>query len=392
MYRIILLVLFSFFKVTAQNPPATYQFSETIAAKIESDTLPWKYQLGATDYSISQHYQKALETWDKQPPRVRILTREDSLYFNTFKKQPAKDYLIARSANEKIIIINEAHHNNRHRVFTASLLKGLYNNGYRYLGLEALSDTLINKRKFAVHESGYYTQEPQMANLIHEAIALGFTVFGYETTDGSNGKDREIKQASNIAKMVRQHPEAKFLIHCGYDHVIEGTPADKSWEKAMAGRLKEMTNIDPFTIDQVAYSEKSELKFTSPYVTMANASSPVILVNQQGKTFNGNPASDQVDARVIHPITRYNNNRPNWLLDEVEKKQYKIPKSEISDYPVLVLAYRKNEYEENGIPADVVECTNEDDPANLVLEKGAYKIIMKNKKYKIINELEIKIK
>jgi hypothetical protein len=49
-----------------------------------------------------------------------------------------------RAKNEKLIIINEAHHNIKHRVFTTSLLQGLYDNGYRFFGLEALSDTSIN--------------------------------------------------------------------------------------------------------------------------------------------------------------------------------------------------------------------------------------------------------
>jgi hypothetical protein len=36
--------------------------------------------------------------------------------------------------------------------------------------LEALFDTLINKRKFPILESGCYTKEPQMANLLEETI------------------------------------------------------------------------------------------------------------------------------------------------------------------------------------------------------------------------------
>jgi hypothetical protein len=51
----------------------------------------------------------------------------------------------------------------------------------------------------------------------------------------------------------------------------DSASGNKSWEKAMAGRLKEKTGIDPFTIDQVAYSEKGERKFLSPYIMLANA-------------------------------------------------------------------------------------------------------------------------
>jgi uncharacterized iron-regulated protein len=63
------------------------------------------------------------------------ITGADSLFFNTFKAVNAKDYILERAKKEKIIIINEAHHNARHRSFTCSLLQGLYEDGYRYLGL-----------------------------------------------------------------------------------------------------------------------------------------------------------------------------------------------------------------------------------------------------------------
>lgn len=297
-----------------------------------------------------------------------------------------------RAKNEKLIIINEAHHNIKHRVFTTSLLQGLYDNGYRFFGLEALSDTSINNRKFPVLESGYYTKEPQMANLLKEAIKIGFTLFDYETDDYSNNKEREIGQADNIIRIINENPNSKYLIHCGWDHVNESTPRNKSWEKAMAGRLKEKTNIDPFTIDQITYSEKGDTKYISPYITITNSEKPLIMINENGKAFNGKKTNDKTDCRIIHPVTKYTNNRPDWLLMEGKRKQYSIPKCKISEFPILVFAYRKNEYKQNGIPADIIEIMNEEEKINLILEKGNYKIIIKNKEYKIINEFKAKIK
>ena len=106
-----IILLFFAAKISAQIKKETYQFSKDIETKIEKDTLSWKYQLGATDFSISEYYKKALETWDKNGIGIRKITKEDSLYFNSFKKQDAKEYIINRSKSEKIIIINEAHHN-----------------------------------------------------------------------------------------------------------------------------------------------------------------------------------------------------------------------------------------------------------------------------------------
>jgi hypothetical protein len=379
-------------KISAQTNTETYQFSKDIAAKIEKDTLAWKYQMGATDYSINEYYKQALETWDKNGRPARKISKEDSLYFTSFRQKNAKDYIINRSKNEKIIIINEAHHNNRHRVFTTSLLQGLYDNGYRFFGLEALADTEINDRKFPVMESGFYVKEPQMANMLSEALKIGFVLFEYEASDGKNGKEREIEQAANIARLVKENPNSKFLIHCGFDHVIEGIPPSKSWERAMAGRLKDETNIDPFTIDQVYYTEKGDIKFTSPYILMANPKKSVIMVNEAGKLFNGGETNDQTDCRIIHPITEYENERPDWLLLDGKRKTYTVPKSKITEYPVLVLAYRKNEYEQNGVPADIIEILNKETNTNLILNKGIYKIIIKDKNYKIIQEFNAKIK
>ncbi len=377
---------------SAQPKLETYQFAQDIESKIQKDTVPWKYQLGATDYSISAYYQKALETWDKNGSGKPQLSKEDSLYFNTFKKQDAQEYILNRAKNEKIIVINEAHHNSRHRVFTTSLLQGLYDQGYRFLGLEALYDTKINKRKFPVLESGFYTKEPQMANLIQTALRIGFTLFEYEASSGKNGKEREIEQAENIARTMARNPTSKFLIHCGYDHAIEGTPGNKSWEKAMAGWLKEKTKIDPFTIDQVACTEKSQLEFTNPYILMANSAVPLILVNEAGKAFNGPKTNDQTDCRVIHPTTQYQNNRPNWLFLNGQRKAYTIPQAKVTAYPVLVLAYRAKEFERDGIPADLVEILDHKSASPLVLDQGSYQIIIKDRNYKIIEQFEVEVK
>jgi hypothetical protein len=104
-----------------------------------------------------------------------------------------------------------------------------------------------------------FIQESQHANLLKEALDLGFTLFNYEYkyVKGKTMKDREMEQAQNIAKMMKANPKAKFLIHCGYDHLNEGIPGIASW-KAMAARVTEMTGINPFTIDQTTSSEKGK--------------------------------------------------------------------------------------------------------------------------------------
>ncbi len=378
-------------ELPAQSNKEIYKFSNDIISIIDKDTVPWKYQTGATEFSFSGFYKNSLETWDKVSGGRQDITSQDSLYFNSFKPINAKKYILNRSKKEQVIIINEAHYNSSHRVFTTSLLQGLYEQGYRFLGLEAIFDTLINIRKYPILESGYYTKESQFGNLIYEAIKIGFTIFGYEASENKNGKDREIEQAENISKLISKNPKSKFLIHCGYDHVIEGTPSTKSWIKAMAGRLKEITKIDPFTIDQTKYSEKGELLFNSPYIQMVNSDYPVIMVDANGKLFNGGVDNDQTDCNIIHPVTKFINGRPNWLTLYGSRINYTIPISKLTEFPVLVFAYRNSEFEQNGIPADIIEINSRSQNGVLILDKGNYKIIIKDKNYKIVNEYLQKI-
>jgi hypothetical protein len=378
--------------LNAQTSKEIYKFSEDIEVKMKKDTVPWKTQVGATEYSISGNYKKALQTWDKMGAEVPSIATQDSSYFKAFKHQDAKEYILNRSKNEKLIIINEAHNNSRHRVFTTSLLKGLYKNGYRYFGIEALYDSLVNTRKFATLGSGsMYLHESQYSNLIKDALDIGFVLFEYEYKVGKTGKDREIEQAENIAKMMLKHPDDKFLIHCGYDHLNEGIPGIESWEKAMAARLKDRTGINPFTIDQVPCSESGSPEFNNPYIRIANTIKPVIMVNTKGETFNGRENYGIADCRIISPVTIYKNGRPDWLTLDGRRKAYRIAIDSISEFPVLALAYRINEFEKEGVPADVIEINNKDQEANLILDKGFYRIIIKNRDYKTILDYQKKI-
>lgn len=393
-FSISLILILISINLKAQSKNENYKFKEDISIKLEKDTVPWKYQSAAVDFSITGNYRKALQTWDMQGANKAILSANDSLYFNKFKATNAKEYIIKRSKKEKVIIINEAHNNSRHRVFTTSLLKDLYKNGYRYLGIEALADSLINERKFPNLQSGsLYLHESQYANLIKKALDLGFTVFNYEYTyaKGKTGKDREIEQAENIAKIMKQHPKDKFLIHCGYDHLNEGIPGIKSWEKAMAGRLRDLTGVNPFTIDQIPCSEKGSVEFNNPYIRFANSVNPAIMVDSRGQTFNGPEGNGVADCRIIHPVTIYKNGRPDWLFLNGERKPIPIPTDSITQFPVLALAYRIDEFENEGIPTDVIEIDNKEQEANFILDKGKYRIIIKNRADKTILDYQKKI-
>jgi hypothetical protein len=160
----------------------------------------------------------------------------------------------------------------------------------------------------------------------------------------------------------------------------------------MASRVHDLTGINPFTIDQIPCSEKGDLKFNTPYIQMADIKKPSIMVNAQGKLYNGKIGSERGDCSIIFPVSTYTNQRPDWLILDGQRKAFHFTTNSISEYPVLVMAYRNDEFEQEGIPADVIEITNKDEKLDLILDKGDYRIIVKNKDYKIIQDYQHKIK
>ena len=188
-----------------------------------------------------------------------------------------------------------------------------------------------------------------------------------------------------IYKILIIFKEGKYIIYCGYQHAYEGI--HKSWEKTMAGRLSDLTGINPLTIDQTQFSEKSNPKYNEPLLGMINNTTPVVLKDENQVIYNGEDKILYTDIKIVHPITKYLKGRPDWMLTG-SRKLYKIPSSEIPVYPVLVLAYRKGEFEQKGIPADIIELNTSKDSRSLILDKGNYEIVIKNKEYKVINRFE----
>lgn len=328
-----------------------YKFNEEIDSLFLDKE---QYSLAAWNYSFIGEYQKALEAYDQAIGKDNhsISDKEVALLLSDYKARPAAEYIIERSKNERMIIINEAHHQPLHRVFTESLLEGLYENGFRYLGLEALAeDSLVNIRKWPKVGDGYYTNEPQFGNLIREALRLGFTVFGYESTE--KGKARERGQAINILKILEKDPDAKVLVHCGFGHVVEDN--HPSWGKAMAGLVGELANIDPFTIDQVEFSERSYLDYESQFYKNVIIDRSTVFVDHCDQPLNYRPDSAYVDMNVFHARTKFISGRPDWLLRSNSWKAYELEEDLNLTFPCRIAAYHPDERTIDAVPVDLLE-------------------------------------
>lgn len=361
-----------------------YKFNAAIELQAATDSVPWKYQISASDFATKGNYKDALLHWDKAmhtSDRNYTAQQQDSLK-NLYHTVSALEYIIEQAADHQIIIINEAHHSSLHRNFTKSLLKKLYDKGYRNLGLEALgngihTDTLLNDRKHPLQHTGFYIQNPEFGNLVREALEIGYHLFPYETTnEGSNGKSREIDQAKNIQQFLEQNPDEKILIHCGFDHALEGNHG--SWEKAMAGRLEEFTGINPLTINQVVYSEKSAPEFNHPLLKTFDLKQASVLLDQSNTVFKHQRGDSWTDIAVFHPNTTYQNDRPDWLFSNKNQAVLiELDKIDI-DFPLMVLAIRKGEPINKSVPVDITEVDKKTKNAYLALKKGTYEIVVFN--------------
>lgn len=361
------------------QPLHPYPFSREIAEACAAGKI--RISKAAQYYSYIGEEQQALSIPNEVPLEwgFDTLTQEDIQYFEQFEPQHAVEAIVKQAAEERIIILNEAHHKPRHRVFTRQLLGGLYEQGYRYFGLEALSncsimpfcDTLLNQRGYPLNSpiSGTYVTEPQMATLIREAIAIGFEVFAYE----SFTKERDLDQAKNIAAFMAGHPDGKVLVHCGWHHLLESPNRGRSW---MAQHLQEITGINPFTIYQDILIERHCMP-ESPFFSMVGTyDAPTVFLNEEGGFYNGPAGFDKFDALLYHPRTTYIANRPDWLVNLPGYQLYSIGRIGIS-YPVLVKAYCADDTP-NAVPADIIEKVADWDPTALVLPGGKYRLVIEN--------------
>lgn len=352
-----------------------YKFSSQIIKEI--DTTDYKNQEGAWELSFIGDYKNSLFYADRGT-KPEGISKKDSLHFLSLEPVPAKDYILDRARKEQIVILNEAHHMPLHRVFASSLLQDLYHAGFKYFGAEAISvkDSTLNDRKFPVIETGYYTLEPQFGNLIRNALSIGFVVFPYEADFSKpiDGKEREIQQAKNIQRILKEDPEAKIFIYAGYDHIREDSLFN-SWGKAMAGRLKEYTGIDPFTIDQVEMMEKSSPVYESPYSKLKESEHPVVYVDSIGQPFAGSAGSSKFDVSVFHPKTNYVNGRPDWMFTP-DRTPVLVNQRINTSFPCLIVAYKAGEDISQAVPVDVIELKSKKEKKALALKKGRYTILI----------------
>lgn len=224
--------------------------------------------------------------------------------------------LAAASGDRQIVMINEAHHVPQHRAFTLQLLGRLKEKGFRYFAAETLqNDPDLARRGYPTGKTGAYIPEPLYGDLVRMALRLGYTVVHYEseTFDPKDPVKRERDQARHLVeRILAKDPKARVLVHGGYSHMDERS--DNPARKWMAAQLKEMTGIDPLTINQYWMTEHSAPEFEEPVYRWATGnglvSEAVVFRNAAGDLWTLHAG---FDVAVFHPRSRNEDGRPAWL-------------------------------------------------------------------------------
>jgi len=240
---------FKFEGMTFNGNP--YKFS----TEIEEVLKDKGNHFAAFEYSYIGDIEQVLKIWNRNKPLPEELIKEDIKNFEKF----------------------------------IPILQQLYDIGYRHIGLEALmniskTNSLLTSNKYPVMENGYYIKEPQLGNLVRQALKIGYKVFSYESLQHKDFKEREINQAKNIETYIAANSKGKVLIHCGFAHGTEGIIGGK-WEKAMAQRLSELTGINPLSINQTTYSEKGVKEVENLFYRLTEVNEPTIFLKDKEDVF-----------------------------------------------------------------------------------------------------------
>ncbi len=248
-----------------------------------------------------------------------LIKREKNLdlLFRDKIQVDAREYIISEAGRYHFLLINEAHYSSQNREFTADLLKPLWEKGYRYLALEALSysDIELSRRGYPVLNSGFYVRDPVFGNMVREALAIGYRLIAYETERaGVDGSERDLDQARNIFnKTLRNDSIGKVIIHAGYSHILENGGGTYI---PMGVQLKSISKQDILTIDQETMTDLNQDEKLNPYYLYVKyqlrVGNPVIFMGEKPLVDPINYAG--IDVQVYHPPTKFIKGRPTWRL------------------------------------------------------------------------------
>jgi len=280
----------------------------------------------------------------------------------------------------------------QHRVTGRRLLECAREAGFEYFVIEALEEpasALAARGYVSKTASGSLLREPQVAGLIEDAMALGFTPIGLPpdsfctecTPAQAFSRSAEPKADSLIQQTLDVDPTAKVLVWTGPGQSFEQKWGPRPFIDSLASFVFEKTGIDPYTFIQLTLEPTASLGPTP-------ASGIYLATGPENGSCSGSYSPGSAtglsthDGAVIHvapPAGNAGGNtaRWNWLHAPAENQMSVTAEcaSCLADERLLVQAFPPGVDIADRVPADQALCTA-GVACQLALPAGDYQLVV----------------
>ncbi|MEM9549299.1 MAG: hypothetical protein AAGA77_25220 [Bacteroidota bacterium] len=312
-------------------------------------------------------------------PEAAYSSFPDSIIRANYLKKEFDDLLENLSDSIQVFALNEAHTVSLFRSTLYRSLPLLKKKGFTYLVLETLFEEKTaehNSSSYPLRNSGFFSSETLMGDIIRKAKELDFTLISYDPQIREQSKqEREEMAFKNIEnRILKKDPNAKIVLYAGHSHISE-TPIGRI--NPLGVKFLEL-GIDPLTINQIDYYERN---------VPGDIQQPLIFQLNSTRQIEKN----RYDVLLVQPKSSPENGRPDWLW-KMNRIPVKIDKKKIktTSEPFLIEAFIKGE-SKDGVPLDRVEIRNKEKLPSLALRSGIYLIRITSKTNEV-KEYEIEVK
>ncbi|GEM_PF-626655 len=344
----------------------------------QNDTTSFGGQIKATALSFIHDY----DTRNMVIKRLfQYNNRQQIEVPKEYKAIDAKEFILKQTKDKSVVMFNEHHMNPENRIFLASMLKDLKEQDFNVLALEALMyDSLAIINETPTLNSGFYTCEPEFGNLIRKAKELGYEILAYEDTTKNNlngieqANFRDSVQAKNLTDIYKKHK--KLLVYAGHGHIEE--KESNGWKKR-AQRFYEITNVDPYTIEQAAFSNFADASFNNSETEKIVV--PSVFVNDEKEVWVGQKGFYDVQVIFPHSTDWYDLTRVPYTF----KFNKKFGENTVHIYKSTDNVFR------NPVPVAVQEIVYGQDNSFYLPENGKYKLFVLTEYGQVLYQEEINL-